>query len=305
VRYALQGRARGQGEAGGGRGDDLQGTVALGRQAQGVGEPGGHGDQGPLLDDHGRGGGEDVDGGRPRGGHGNRRDAGREGHDLGGGGLRRPDRAVEHGGQTPGEGTREPSRFGDGGGGAGLGPPHGPVVPGGAEQTLGLAGDLDQDGCLDGHQRTAVGGAELHDRAVGQGADPEIGSARVEPGQQSGQVRHLRCERDDVLGHGASSVASAVWMSWWGRPRRTSVPRPGGCWVAYRPGNSCPSVRSPVMTSAAVPVSRSVVSSGSYSARDAPAARRATTKCKPMSWAEETYGRKGDSGCRPAVLRMS
>ncbi|CAM5237047.1 hypothetical protein SVIOM74S_09309 [Streptomyces violarus] len=38
---------------------------------------------------------------------------------------------------------------------------------------------------------------------------------------------------------------------------------------------------------------------------EAPAVRRATTKCRPMSCAEETYGRKGARGCWPAAVRMS
>ncbi|SCE55508.1 hypothetical protein GA0115252_16369 [Streptomyces sp. DfronAA-171] len=262
VRQSAQRGAQREREAARGRGDELEGAVAVGRVPQGVGEPRTERDDGPVLHDDQGARREHVHGGDAGVGHGHRRDVGTERDDVGRDGAAGPHGAAEDGREPPGEGAGERVRLGHRRRGARLGPPHGALGVD-AEQSAHLGGHPYERGRLDRDERAAVRGAELRDGALRRGVHAEVGAAREEAREERRAVGRRGGQHDDVAGHGAGFPARASWTRRGRCPRRTSMPRPGGWWLAWTPGKSWPSARSPSMTSAVAPVSRSAVSSGS------------------------------------------
>ena len=176
----------------------------------------------------------------------------------------------------------------------------------GAEQPLGLAGDLDEQRCLDGD---AAGGPRAS-QSWTTAPSPTVSSSgrgrpESSPASMADGVGHLLGEGDDVLGHGARVLRCRG-----ARPRRA-------VWIrrlALAPADEDPAARrlrggvhaGEELALAAVAgheqrggagLAQALVSSGSYRPREAPATRRVRMKCRPMSWPRR--------GCRAGTGRAA
>lgn len=200
-RPAGQAVAYGGGERGARGGDDLEAELGVGGGPERVGEPGGHGDHRPVLDDDGHLVGERVDRGLGGGGRGCDADAVGLHHGDGAGGLRRPGGAPCEADEAGREGAREPLGLLDAGGGARFGPPERDGGCGRPEQPFGLAGDLYEQRCLDGDEGSAFLVAEPYDGVLAHGLHQLVGASGEQTREHGQRVGHSPGEGDDVLGH--------------------------------------------------------------------------------------------------------